>query len=417
MKILHTADWHLGSRLGRVNRSEDLRLAVERILDYCERDNIDVLLIAGDLFDNVCRSDDVCDAIDHLKEVVRPFLGRGGTILTTTGNHDGETFCKTLRHTLALADPSPTRPGDRLAPGRFHLVTRPASYRLADRSGQDVQFVLMPYPLASRYLDDSVTGYRGGAEGKNRRLREAFSETLGRIRNHSSFDPRLHSVLVAHLYLAGATLPNGHEIADDHEGSDVVLPPEDLAAGWAYVALGHVHKPQAIKGLPHVRYSGSIERLRFDERHDEKGVVRLEIGPEGRIGEPAWLPLEATPFLDVVIRDPVAELPLLESTYPDAAKALVRCQVLYRPGTIDRDEIHRRLDDVFPRCYSRAIVDLSRADSDQGPELSAEISPLGFRETVLNYLLGRLETEKGIEPAFAQAVRAEAEGLIAEVKP
>src|SRR3712207_5344273 len=109
MKILHTADWHLGKRLGRLDRSGDLRRAVERVLGYCEQEGVDVLLIAGDLFDNVCRPDYVCAAIDHLKAAVRPFLRRGGTVLATTGNHDGEIFCRTLQHTLALADPSDYR--------------------------------------------------------------------------------------------------------------------------------------------------------------------------------------------------------------------------------------------------------------------------------------------------------------------
>ena len=81
MKILHTADWHLGKRLGRVSRSGDLCRAVERVLGHCEREGVDVLLIAGDLFDNVYRADDVCAAIDLLRTTVGPFLRRNGTIL------------------------------------------------------------------------------------------------------------------------------------------------------------------------------------------------------------------------------------------------------------------------------------------------------------------------------------------------
>src|SRR4051812_23488214 len=101
MKILHTADWHLGKQQGRILRSDDLRRAVERVVKVCEREAVEVLLIAGDLFDNVYRADDTRAAIDLLKVSVGPFLRSGGTILAVMGNHDGETFSATLQHALA----------------------------------------------------------------------------------------------------------------------------------------------------------------------------------------------------------------------------------------------------------------------------------------------------------------------------
>src|SRR5690349_10805469 len=57
MKILHTADWHLGDRLGRIDRTEDLRRAVERVARYCGEHQVDVLLVAGDLFSELARPD------------------------------------------------------------------------------------------------------------------------------------------------------------------------------------------------------------------------------------------------------------------------------------------------------------------------------------------------------------------------
>ena len=50
MRILHTADWHLGDRLGRIDRTADLRTAVERVAAHCQEHRVDVLLVAGDLF-------------------------------------------------------------------------------------------------------------------------------------------------------------------------------------------------------------------------------------------------------------------------------------------------------------------------------------------------------------------------------
>src|SRR5436305_10671252 len=119
MRVLHTADWHLGKRLGRVDRTDDLRRAAERVVEVCGREAVDVMVIAGDLFDNVYRADDVRAAVDLLKGVVGPFLRRGGTVLAVAGNHDGETFTATLQHALALADPREYPPGSRLDPGLF----------------------------------------------------------------------------------------------------------------------------------------------------------------------------------------------------------------------------------------------------------------------------------------------------------
>ena len=410
MRIMHTADWHLGRRQGRVDRSEDLSRAVERVMAYCEAEDVEVLVIAGDLFENGNRPDDVCRSIKILRDSVQPFLRRGGTILAITGNHDGETLSQTINHALGLVDPSDPRPGDLLDRGRFHLFTDECLHRLVDRSGLEVQFALMPYPRASRYLDDAVTTYHGGAEGRNRRLRQDFTGRLGRMRSHRSFDAGLHSVLVGHLFLRGAILPGGRVVSTDDEKQDVVCPAEDLGSGWAYVALGHVHKPQAVGELAHVRYAGSIERLALDEREDRKEVVLLEIGPDGLRGEPECLPLEATPFLDVEIRNPSEEFPTLRDRHPDAGRALVQCHVTYTAGVDDPDEIHRRIDELFPRCYSRKLVEASRATPVRpGPGAAGG---RGFRETVTAYLREQLDGQE-----IAEAVYAEAEELIGEDWP
>src|SRR3954468_166469 len=163
MRILHTADWHLGDRLGRIDRTDDLKRGVERIAAYCESEGVDVLLVAGDLFSEMSRPDALRDTIGHLRSAFGPFLARGGTILALTGNHDNETFCQTLRHTLGLGTPGPSGgdgvDGGLLAPGRLHLADSPALWRLADRSGGEVQFVLMPYPSPARYFNGDASNH------------------------------------------------------------------------------------------------------------------------------------------------------------------------------------------------------------------------------------------------------------------
>lgn len=416
MKILHTADWHLGKRLGRVDRADDLRRAIEEVIDHCQRREVEVLLIAGDLFDNVHRPDDVRAATDLLRATVAPFLRGGGTILAVTGNHDGEIFPATLQHALALADPAEYALGARIAPGRFYLANRGTFYRLADRAGQEVQFVLTPYPQASHSLDDAKPSHQGSAESRHRAIRLRFADWLVRARNHPKFNSQLHSVLVAHLFLQGATLPNGREVTTDHEKDQIIASSADLGDGWAYVALGDIHKPQTIGGQAHVRYSGSIDRINFDERGDGNQVVFFEIGPAGLVGEPEPIPLRGTPFLDVVINDPSTQLATLKDDYPSADRALVRCEVAYTAGVDDLDAIHRRIDEVFPRCYSRNVVETGRANARAAAAeagLAAGVVRQGLRETVIDYVKARLEADNHPQ-AHAEAVLALAEALIAE---
>src|SRR5262249_58486289 len=78
MKLLHTADWHLGDRLGRIDRTDDLRRAVERVATYCEREQVDVLLVAGDLFSELARPDGLREAVWHIQATFERFLHNGG---------------------------------------------------------------------------------------------------------------------------------------------------------------------------------------------------------------------------------------------------------------------------------------------------------------------------------------------------
>src|SRR4030095_16353977 len=136
MRVLHTADWHLADRLGRIDRTHDLRRAVERVGDYCRQESVDVLLVAGDLFSELARPDGLRETIEHWQHVFRDFLAGGGTILTLTGNHDNENFCRTLTHAMNLAAPTPGALGARVPPG------------LLERA-----FIMPPPPRLGRFLE------------------------------------------------------------------------------------------------------------------------------------------------------------------------------------------------------------------------------------------------------------------------
>jgi len=399
MRLLHTGDWHLGDRVGSVDRTDDLRRAVERVVQHALDRDAEVLVVAGDIFSERCRADHLRDAIAELGRVLQPFFDRGGTVVAITGNHDNETFCRTLQHAMALAAPGGVQDGALCQPGRFYLAAGPTFLRLKDRAGQEVQFVLMPYPTEPRYLKDRAQRY-DSLEAKHRALQAAYVQTLHEIRQHPRFDPKLPSVLVAHIFVKGSTLRNLFRIT---ETEDVVFAESDLETGWAYVALGHIHQAQCLMNLPHVRYCGSIEHLDLGERDDRKSVALVDVGPSGLVGEPELLPLEATPFHDVVIADP-QDLAALPALYPDGDRALVRCAVYYRRSNDDLNALLRELHKLFPRCYH-----IEWRDSEVTAPVPAADNHTSLRETVLAYLQTHLA-----EHADRDAVLALAEQLLVE---
>lgn len=407
MRILHTADWHLADRLGRIDRTEDLRRAVERVAAYCAAEAIDVLLVAGDLFSELAGAEALRDTIRHLQATFEPFLTAGGTILTLTGNHDRENFCLTLRAAMSLAAPSAENAGAVVPHGRFYLATEPSLVRVEDRvTGLPVQFLLMPYPTATRYLVDESTQRYQGYDERNRALMTAFTAALHELRNGSGYSEELPAVLSAHIGVRGGDLGKLFRLSEDE---DVIFDPADIPTGFAYTALGHIHRPQAVGGNPAVRYSGSIERMDLGEANDDKSVAVFDLGPEG-ISEIRLLPLESTPVYEVTVSDPTTELPQLREQYPDAKNDLVRIRSTYTAGREGREETLRELEVIFPRWYDRQISETNPL----GPTLTIEAPRArGFEETVREYVDRELQNHSDEERA---ALMTQLETLLREVK-
>ncbi|HVS38850.1 MAG TPA: DNA repair exonuclease [Gemmataceae bacterium] len=409
MRILHTADWHLGDRLGRQDRTDDIRRAVERVADYCRSEKVDVLLVAGDLFSELAPPEGLRDAIRHLQETFGEFLAAGGAILALTGNHDKENFCQTLRHAMHLAAPVGGRPGELVPTGRLHLATGPTWLRLPDRgTGGGVQFVLMPYPTPTRYLTEEAAQAYQGFDEKNRNLMRAFTEWMRGVRTARGFSPKLPTVLAAHIAMQGSDLATRFRLTAEE---DMLFEETSLLDEYAYVALGHIHKPQSLGGRPHIRYCGSIERLDLGEKNDDKGVVLFEVGPEGLRGEPVVLPIDATPMYDVEIVSPKSQISTLEQDYPEAKRALTRIRCTYTAGVDNREETLRRLEEIFPRWYDREVTESGALG--RSLTLGEASRTKSFEDTVRDYLRQELCNH---EDAVREAVLARAEMLLKEVQ-
>jgi exonuclease SbcD len=187
--------------------------------------------------------------------------------------------------------------------------------------------------------------------------------------------------LAAHLHVRGAEV---HPLYKLTERDDVVFDTGFLPTAWAYIGLGHIHKRQVLGGMRHVCYPGSLDRLDFAERADEKGVWLLDLGAKGLRCEPAWLPIAATPMHDVTISDSAADLPTLAQQYPERETAIVRIEVAHNPAGPSRHEVTQQLRRLFPR---HTEVLWNKPDSPARDASASGFAPRAdYRATIRDFL-------------------------------
>src|SRR5258708_32543995 len=146
MRILHTSDWHLNERLKGIERQPDIVARLEEIAGYLDEHQVDVMLVSGDMFSQTTRMSELKKAMDDVNRVFKPFLLRGGTIVSISGNHDNEDFFSLLRVTLDLAAPiDPRQTGPRPG-GRLDMFSQPGILELAGKAVQRWQIRVLTYP-------------------------------------------------------------------------------------------------------------------------------------------------------------------------------------------------------------------------------------------------------------------------------
>jgi exonuclease SbcD len=291
MRLLHTGDWHLGARLGNQDRLPDQLGRLEEICCYLDEKEVDVLLVAGDVFDEH-RSEALARVVRRLARLLKPRIEAGMWAVFIAGNHDREHVFPLIQglQDLVAADGSP----------RVIFAERPALVLVTARSGEQarlpdgqVQLMLLPYPTPTRYdLPDPPKAGWPSPDAKRQRLAEALRERIGELSQEARSTPGVPVVLCGHFLVRGVR--EGFYQLSEQE--DVPVEPSDLPS-YAYIALGHIHKPQTV-GAPYIRYCGSLERMDRGEADDRKMVVLVDVGREG-LRDLAELPLNATPFAHV----------------------------------------------------------------------------------------------------------------------
>lgn len=341
MRLIHTADWHLGRLFHNVHLTDDQAAVLDQFVDLVREARADAVLIAGDLYD---RAVPPIEAVELLDDVLtRIVVGLGVPVVAIAGNHDSASRVG-FGHALLRER------GLHLA-GRLRSDAAPVT--LLDEHGP-VHVHSLPFaePSMARYAydDDAIHDQQAViAAGVSRALAAA--------------PPGERRVAVAHAFVAGGWESKDSERPLSVGGAGSVA--GDTFAGLDYVALGHLHRPQRA-GADAVRYSGSLLKYSFAEHDHEKSVSLVEIGAPGSADGAAGASGRARVTVEAVPLVPVRDVRVIEGTLADLVE---RGREDPRPNDYIQAVLHDatalldplgRLREVYPNALGIERPDLER---------------------------------------------------------
>jgi exonuclease SbcD len=280
MRILHTSDWHLGRALEGRNRLDEQQKFIAEITDIADQEKVDLILIAGDIFDTANPS----AAAEQLFYQGIYDLAAGGRrgIVAIAGNHDSP-------ERVRASDPLAEQLGITLLglPKDIPFISsgrRERVKRLAVGSGwlelavpgcdHSAVIVTLPYPSEQRLKEILVDKLN------EEEMQKSYSERVGAFFKEATQNYRSDTVnlCMSHLFVIG-----GSESESERPiqlGGACTVEPAMLPEAAQYTALGHLHRPQRVAKREQVRYSGSPLSYSFSEAGQTKAVYLVDCQPE-----------------------------------------------------------------------------------------------------------------------------------------
>lgn len=267
MRIIHTADWHLGQHFMGKSREAEHQAFLDWLLKFIKEHRIDALIVAGDIFDTGTPP-------SYARQMFNRFVGDSKDaecqLVLLGGNHDSVAMLEESSELLRRLD--------------VQLVARPADdpadqvIRLVHSSSETPGALVCAIPfLRARYITKSVAGQDG--ETKQLQLQTAIAEhyqavysAAEKLRADNHWDCPI--IATGHLTAVGAS--RSDSVRDIYIGALEAFPADAFPAA-DYIALGHIHAAQKVAGDEKIRYSGSPIPLSFDESGHglQKSVVKL----------------------------------------------------------------------------------------------------------------------------------------------
>jgi exonuclease SbcD len=260
MKILHTADWHLGQKFLFYDRELEHKFALNWLLEFIQKEKVETLIVAGDIFD-------IGNPPNYARKMYYQFLTKLQNsdcrhVIITGGNHDSPAMLNA--------------PKDLLEALNVHVIGA-ATADLEDEiivlknPNNEVEAVIAAVPfLRDRDLRTSLSGE--SSTERITRIKEGIYHHYAKVANFASKYKNTNVPIIAtgHLYAKGALSSAKQD--NIYIGNLENIEAEEFPKLFNYVALGHLHRAQIVGGMQHIRYSGSILPLSFSEIQDEKSV-------------------------------------------------------------------------------------------------------------------------------------------------
>lgn len=262
MKILHTADWHIGKKLHKYDLSKDFDFFIAWLCEQVEKEQVDVVLISGDVFDLANPSSEARQ--QYYQSLIR--LGRlGCSLVITGGNHDSPAMLNA--------------PAEILKELNMHVIGgMPENLENLiiplENKNKEVECIVAAIPyLREADLRQAKEGqtYEARLEAVQLGIEQYFSKAIEFCKAKFSGIP---AIAMGHLFATGAiSSESEREIQIGNQAAFNALRFGDF---FNYIALGHIHKPQQVNAIKPTFYSGSPLPLSFSERNDQKRILLLD---------------------------------------------------------------------------------------------------------------------------------------------
>jgi exonuclease SbcD len=274
MKILHTSDWHLGRALYGRKRYEEFEAFLTWLAETIRGNEIDALLVAGDIFDTSSPSNRAQEL--YYRFLCQVVASNCRHIVVIAGNHDSPSFLDAPKELLKALD--------------VHVVgSRTESLEdevLVLRDSQGVPELIVCAVPYLRDRDIRIAEAGETIEDKEQKMTDGIRAHYAAVttlaeQKRAEFGGDIPIVGMGHLFTAGGQTVDGDGVRELYVGSLAHVTPETFSTGFDYLALGHLHVPQTVDGSESMRYSGSPLPIGFGEAKQQKSVCEIEFN--GRV--------------------------------------------------------------------------------------------------------------------------------------
>lgn len=384
MKILHTADIHIGysthgkddAERGMNSRWIDFEKCFKFMVDRAIQEDIDLFLFCGDAYRDASPSP---TEQRIFAQAIRPLLDKHIPIVMLVGNHD---------FPVSFGKASSINIFGELSSG-IHIFEKPGVKDIETKAGK-IRIVGMPWANRSRLFAREEFAKLTTEELRDKML-EIYTGIVDveamRIREELLPYP---AILAMHAHVDGAELTEGSE-NKLVEWRDIVVPLSQIARReFSYVALGHFHRHQDLNAgsEPPVVYSGSIERISFNELNQPKGFVLVEIDEKKRATyRHIQTPARNMVSIDIDVRftkkpfEKVAE-EIDETNFKDAiVRVRIKCTAEQKKE-LNFSKVRERLKEAF--IVSELKIESDEAKSDKGEIKLEYLTPERILETYID---------------------------------